>query len=61
MDTPCFRRFAGSDMIDERIPDERTILNFRHTLEEHTIAEQILESVNQSLSEKGVMVIESVR
>jgi hypothetical protein len=60
IDTPCFHRFVGCDMIDDRIPDETTILNFRHLLEEHTIAEQILESVNQSLSEKGVMLIESV-
>jgi IS5 family transposase len=56
IDTPCFRRFAGIDMIEGRIPDETTILNFRHLLEEHQIAEQILESVNQSLSEKGVML-----
>jgi IS5 family transposase len=56
IDTPCFRRFAGIDMIEGRIPDETTILNFRHLLEEHQIAEQIFESVNQSLSEKGVML-----
>jgi len=30
IDTPCFRRFAGIDMVSERIPDETTILNFRH-------------------------------
>jgi len=58
IDTPCFRRFAGIDMIEGRIPDETTILNFRHLLEEHQIAEQILERVNQSLSEKGVMLKE---
>jgi IS5 family transposase len=58
IDTPCFRRFAGIDMIEGRIPDETTILNFRHLLEEHQIAEQILERVNQSLIEKGVMLKE---
>ncbi|NQV09820.1 MAG: IS5 family transposase [Cyanobacteria bacterium] len=58
IDTPCFRRFAGIDIIDDRIPDETTILNFRDLLEEHQIAEQILESVNQSLSEKSVMLKE---
>ena len=56
IDTPCFRRFAGIDMIEGRIPDETTILNFRDLLEEHQIAEQVLESVKQSLSEKGVML-----
>ena len=58
IDTPCFRRFAGIDMIEDRIPDETTILNFRHLLEEHRIAEKILETVNQSLREKGVMLRE---
>jgi transposase, IS5 family len=38
IDTPCFRRFAGIYMIDGRIPDKTTILNFRHLLEEHRIA-----------------------
>jgi IS5 family transposase len=58
IDTPCFRRFAGIDMVEDRIPDETTILNFRHLLEEHRIAEQILETVNQSLREKGMMLKE---
>jgi IS5 family transposase len=58
IDTPCFRRFAGIDMVEDRIPDETTILNFRHLLEENRIAEQILERVNQSLREKGVMLKE---
>ncbi|MCX5930604.1 MAG: transposase [Cyanobacteria bacterium] len=60
IDTPCFRRIAGFDMIDDRIPDETTILNFRHLLEEHQIAEQILEKVNQTLSAKGVMLKEGM-
>jgi IS5 family transposase len=34
---PCFRGCAGIDMVSERIPDETTILNFRHLLEEHGI------------------------
>ena len=55
IDTPCFRRFAGIDLIDGRIPDETTILNFRHLLEEHQIAEQVLEHVNQTLSEQGLL------
>ena len=45
-------------MIEDRIPDETTILNLRHLLEEHRIAEKILEGVNQMLSEKGVMLRE---
>ena len=58
IDTPCFRRLAGIETMEGRIPDETTILYFRHLLEEHRIAEQILEGVNQMLQEKGVMLRE---
>ena len=49
IDTPCFRRFAGIDMVSEPIRGETTILNFWHLLEEHGIGEQILEAVKQTL------------
>jgi IS5 family transposase len=55
IDTPCFRRFAGIESMEGRIPDETMILNCRHLLEEHRIAEQILEGAKQMLSEKGVI------
>jgi IS5 family transposase len=42
IDTPCFRRFAGTEPMEGRISEETTILNFRHLLEEHRIAEQNL-------------------
>jgi IS5 family transposase len=58
IDTLCFRPIKGIDMIEGRIPDEKTILNFRHFLEEHQIAEQIFESMNKSMSEKIVMLKE---
>ena len=51
IDTPCYRRFAGIDMVSERIPDETTILNFRDLLEEHGIGEQIFEAVKQTLKD----------
>ena len=37
IDTPCFRRFAGIEMMDGRIPYETTILNVRYLLEGHGI------------------------
>jgi len=58
IDTPCFRRFAGIDMVSERIPDETTILNFRHLLEEHGIGEQIFEAVKQTLKDQGALLQE---
>ena len=32
-------RFAGIELIGDRIPDETTILTFRHLLEKHDLAE----------------------
>jgi IS5 family transposase len=58
IDTPCFRRFAGIDMVSDRIPDETTILNFRHLLEEHGIGERIFEAVKQTLKEQGALLQE---
>ena len=36
------RRFAGIDLISDRIPDETTILAFRHLLEKHDLGQKIL-------------------
>lgn len=49
-DRYSFRRFAGIDLIDSRIPDETTILNFSHLSEEHQMTEPLLEHVHHSLS-----------
>ena len=35
------RRFAGIDLISDRIPDETTILSFRHLLEKHDLGQKI--------------------
>ena len=34
-------RFAGIDMLSDRIPDESTILAYRHLLEKHNTCKQI--------------------
>jgi len=44
------RRFAGIELISDRIPDETTILAFRHLLEKHNLGEQIFETVKAHLS-----------
>jgi transposase, IS5 family len=51
-DTPVMRRFARLSGLDN-IPDETTILNFRHLLETHGLAERIFERVNAHLARKG--------
>jgi IS5 family transposase len=55
-DVPLYREFAGLDGGMTRLPDETTILRFRHLLEAHGIAGQILAVVNELLKEKGLML-----
>ncbi|SFM92000.1 IS5 family transposase [Variovorax sp. OV329] len=49
------RNFAGLNL-SEPIPDETTILNFRHMLEEYDLAEDILKQVNAHLARKGLLL-----
>jgi len=49
------RNFAGL-ALSEPIPDETTILNFRHMLEESSLAEDIFKQVNAHLSRKGLLL-----
>ena len=54
-DVPLYREFAQLDA-HGRLPDESTILRFRHRLEEHKLAEQILTTVNELLTRKGLLL-----
>jgi IS5 family transposase len=49
------RVFAGLSLT-QPIPDETTILNFRHLLEEYELAPAILARVNGYLSRKGLLL-----
>lgn len=53
-DSEAMRRFAGIELGDDRIPDETTILNFRHLLERHGLTEAIFAEVNGHLADKGI-------
>ena len=55
-DVPLFREFAGLGGWDDRLPDESTILRFRHLLEKHKLAPEILKSVNDLLQHKGLLL-----
>ena len=57
-DIESVRRFVGIDLGEQAIPDETTILNFRHLLEKHQLTENLLEEVNQYLSEKKLLLRE---
>ena len=55
-DVPLYREFAGLDNWTTRLPDESTILRFRHLLEKHKLAAQILALINDMLRGKGLML-----
>jgi len=55
-DVPLFRDFAGLGGWDDRLPDESTILRFRHLLEEHKLAPEILKTINALLQAKGLLL-----
>ena len=40
----------------DAIPDETTILKFRHMIERHTLSEAIFADINNYLVEKGIQV-----
>jgi IS5 family transposase len=53
-DSEAMRRFAGIELGDDRIPDETTILNFRHMLEKHRLTERLFAEVNGHMADKGI-------
>ena len=54
-DTPLYREFAQLEEFGS-LPDESTILRFRHRLEKHQLADQILSVVNELLTKKGLLL-----
>jgi len=55
-ESPVLRRFAGIDLGRAPVPDETTILNFRHLLEAHELCGQMLDAVNLYLAGKGIRI-----
>jgi IS5 family transposase len=55
LDTPLYREFAQFDEF-ARLPDESSILRFCHRFEEHKLAEQILSTVNELLTQRGLLL-----
>lgn len=54
-DVPLYREFAQIPEFS-RMPDESTILRFRHRLEKQKLAEQILATFNHLLIERGLLL-----
>jgi len=57
-EVPLLRRFAGLDAGTDTMPDETTILNFRHLLERHALSSVLFTEINGLLSERGLLLRE---
>jgi IS5 family transposase len=55
-DMDSMRRFAGLELGEDAIPDETTILNFRHLLEKHQLTDAVFEEVKVYLEEQGLLL-----
>ena len=55
-DSESMRRFAQIELIDDAVPDESTILRFRHLLEQHKLTEQIFALVRGLLEQKRLLL-----
>lgn len=55
-ETPLVRRFAGLDLDFENVPDETTILKFRHLLEKHALGKALFDEMAALLAERGLLL-----
>jgi len=55
-DSRAMRRFVGIDLGKEPVPDETTILNFRHLMERYNLGDEMFRLVNVYLAENGLKV-----
>src|SRR6266849_3957472 len=55
-DSESMRRFAGVELGDDVVPDETTILRFRHLLEQHRLTEAMFAAVRGLLEDRRLLV-----
>jgi IS5 family transposase len=55
-ETPLLREFAGISPDFEGIPDETTILKFRHLLEKHELSKALFDEMTAVLTERGLLL-----
>jgi len=55
-DISLYCEFARLDPGGTRLPDESTILRFRHLLEEHKLSIQLMATINATLATKGLIL-----
>jgi transposase, IS5 family len=54
-DRMSFQKFLGFDIFGGDVPDESSILRFRHLLEKHELAKSILSCINNHLESRGLV------
>jgi len=50
------RRFARLELSDDALPDETTILKFRHLLERHGLTSAMMNVINDTLEARGLLL-----
>src|SRR5262245_19243781 len=55
-DSEAMRRFARVELGDDVVPDESTILRFRHLLEQHRLTRAIFDVVARLLEERRLLL-----
>jgi IS5 family transposase len=55
-DSESMRRFAGVELGEDTIPDETTILRFRHLLEAHQLTEALFAEIRELLEERRLLL-----
>jgi transposase, IS5 family len=55
-DSESMRRFVGVELGEDKVPDESSILRFRHLLEEHDLTKAIFVEIGSLLEEKGLLL-----
>lgn len=55
-DSESMRRFAGIELAEDTVPDESTILRFRHLLEQHQLSEAIFNRIRSLLEQKRLLL-----
>jgi len=56
LEIESMRRFARLELSVDALPDETTILNFRHLLERHELSKLMLQTINESLQSRGCLL-----
>ena len=55
-DIESLRRFAGIELGQDEVPDETTILNFRHLLERYELTKKLFAKVTAHLEQQGLLL-----